>query len=68
MKECTDVAIALNALLYSAEHEISVDYSFRGFRMNAPLPFPAIAEPPHDPTSLLLNAHVGWRTASPGQL
>jgi len=36
--------------------------------MNAPLPFPPIAEPPHDPTSLLLNAHVGWRTASPGQL
>jgi hypothetical protein len=30
MKECTDVPIALNALLYSAEHEISVDYSFEG--------------------------------------
>jgi len=30
MKECTDVAIALNSLLYSAEHEISVDYSFEG--------------------------------------
>ena len=36
--------------------------------MNAPLPFLPIPEPPHDPTSLLLNAHVGWRTASPGKL
>ena len=28
MKECTDVPIAVNALLYSAEHEVSIDYSF----------------------------------------
>lgn len=30
MKECTDVPIALNALLFSAEHEITVDYRFEG--------------------------------------
>ena len=28
MKECTDVPIAANGLLYSGEHEISVNYSF----------------------------------------
>ncbi|HZM45923.1 MAG TPA: putative baseplate assembly protein [Burkholderiales bacterium] len=27
-RECTDVPIAVNALLYSGEHEISVNYSF----------------------------------------
>lgn len=36
--------------------------------MNAPLPFLPVFEPPHDPTSLLLNGHVGWRSASPGKL
>ena len=36
--------------------------------MNAPLLMPLIPEPPNDPTSLLLNGHVGWRTSSPGEL
>jgi phage tail-like protein len=32
--------------------------------MNSTGPFlPAIHQPPHDPTSLLLNARVGWQTA-----
>lgn len=32
--------------------------------MNAPLPI-AVAAPPHDPGSLLLNGHVGWRADAP---
>ncbi|MDB5812212.1 MAG: hypothetical protein JWN94_4334 [Betaproteobacteria bacterium] len=36
--------------------------------MNAPLPFLPAFAPPHDPTSLLLNGHVGWRAAGPGPL
>ena len=33
--------------------------------MNAQALLPPIAQPPHDPTSWLLNARVGWHAAKP---
>src|SRR5437667_12821947 len=33
--------------------------------MNAQVPLPPIPQPPQDPTSWLLNARVGWRSAGP---
>ena len=60
---CTDVPIAAHGLLYSTAHAIGVGHTrARRSRMNAAT-CRRRPEPPHDPTSLLLNGALGWRAS-----